>query len=51
MQSSGNYETFREVPVGRLMLRAGVNRILMRPDGPLRQELADVRALRLTPVQ
>jgi hypothetical protein len=28
-----------------------VNRILMRPDGPLRQELADVQALRLRPVR
>ena len=31
---------------GRLALRAGVNRILLRPDGPLKRELADVRGVR-----
>ncbi len=49
--SSGGYDRFREVPAGRLTLQAGVNRILMRPEGPLRQELADVRGLRLTPLK
>jgi hypothetical protein len=49
--SSGGYDRFREVPAGRLTLRPGVNRILMRAEGPLRQELADVRALRLVPVK
>jgi mono/diheme cytochrome c family protein len=49
--SSGDYGHFREVPAGKLELKAGVNRILMRPEGPLRQELADVRAVRLVPVK
>jgi mono/diheme cytochrome c family protein/glucose/arabinose dehydrogenase len=49
--SSGGYDRFREVPAGKLDLRAGVSRILMRPEGPLRQELADVRALRLAPLK
>lgn len=49
--SSGGYDRFHEVGAGRLTLHAGVNRILMRPEGPLRQELADVRALRLVPVR
>ena len=48
--SSGGYDRFRDVPAGQLALRAGVNRILMRVEGDLRQELADVRALRLIPV-
>ena len=30
------------------LLAKGVNRVVMRPDGPLRRELADVRSLRLT---
>lgn len=49
--STGGYDRFREHPCGRLVLRPGLNRILMRPDGPLKQELADVRALRLVPVR
>ena len=51
VESSGDYDHFREVPAGRLTLRAGANRILMRPEGSLRQELADVRALRLSPAR
>jgi mono/diheme cytochrome c family protein len=49
--SSGGYDRFIEPPAGRLTLQPGVNRILMRPEGPLRQELADVRGLRLVPVK
>ena len=49
--SSGGYDRFREVPAGRLEIKAGISRILMRPEGPLRQELADVRAVRLVPVK
>jgi hypothetical protein len=48
--STGDYATFREQAAGELTLRAGVNRILMRPDGPLIKELADVRGVRLEPV-
>jgi len=47
--SSGGYDTFRESPAGALTLRTGVNRVLLRPHGALRQELADVRAVRLVP--
>ncbi|MBI4662300.1 MAG: c-type cytochrome [Verrucomicrobia bacterium] len=49
--SSGGYDRFREYACGSLILRAGVSRVLMRPDGPLKRELADVRALRLVPVR
>ena len=49
--SSGGFDRFHEVSAGRLALHAGVNRILMRPEGPMRHELADVRALRLVPVK
>ncbi len=47
--ASGGYDTFREVPAGTLALKPGVNRLLLRPHGPLRQELADIRAVRLKP--
>jgi mono/diheme cytochrome c family protein/glucose/arabinose dehydrogenase len=49
IRSSGNYQTFIEYAIGTIDLAAGVNRVVMRPDGPLRRELADVRSLRLTP--
>jgi mono/diheme cytochrome c family protein len=49
--STGDYDHFREQPAGRLTLRAGVNRIVLRPDSPLKRELADVRGVRLTPVR
>ncbi|HRE08885.1 MAG TPA: c-type cytochrome, partial [Opitutaceae bacterium] len=48
--STGDYDHFREQPAGRLTLRAGVNRIVLRPEGPLKRELADVRGVRLDPV-
>lgn len=48
--NTGSYDRFQEHPSGRLSLRAGVNRILLHPDGPLKQELADVRSMRLVPV-
>ena len=49
VRSSGGYETFHGYAIGSIELEAGVNRIVMRPDGPLRRELADVRSLRLAP--
>jgi mono/diheme cytochrome c family protein/glucose/arabinose dehydrogenase len=50
VQSSGGYDRFREYECGKIVLRAGSNRIVMRPEGALKRELADVRALRLVPV-
>ena len=49
--SSGGYATFRDSPAGKLILKSGVNRLLLRPHGPLKQELADVRAVKLVPVK
>lgn len=51
VRSTGGYDQFQEQAAGRLTLRAGVNRILLRPDGPLVRELADVRGVRLRPVK
>lgn len=48
--SSGDYETFHEVSGGSISLKSGVNRLLLRPHGQLKRELADVRWLRLVPV-
>lgn len=48
VKSTSGYESFAEQSAGTLKLKAGVQKLLMRPEGALKQELADVRALRLT---
>jgi hypothetical protein len=45
--ASGGYDRFVEAPAGVLTLKAGVNRVLLRSEGPLKQELADVRLVML----
>ena len=47
VQSTGGYESFKEQSAGIIKLKAGVQSLLMRPAGALKQELADVRAVRL----
>ncbi len=47
VQSTGGYESFKEQSAGTIQLKAGVQSLLMRPEGALKQELADVRAVRL----
>ncbi len=51
VRSTGDYDHFQAQPAGVLSLRAGLNRLLLRPDGPLKRELADIRAVRLVPVR
>ncbi|MBK8040559.1 MAG: HEAT repeat domain-containing protein [Verrucomicrobiaceae bacterium] len=51
VKSTGGYESFAEQSAGTIKLKAGVQKLLMRPDGALKQELADVRALRLRKVR
>ena len=48
--STGGYDRFVRQKAGTLKLKAGINRILMRPEGPLKRELADVRAVVLKPL-
>ncbi|MDF1824801.1 MAG: sulfatase-like hydrolase/transferase [Verrucomicrobiales bacterium] len=49
--NTGNYDTFREVSAGRIQLKAGTNRLILRPEGKLKEELADVRSVRLAPTE
>lgn len=51
VKSTGGYESFAEQSSGTLKLKAGVQKLLMRPDGALKQELADVRAVKLKKVK
>jgi mono/diheme cytochrome c family protein len=50
VRSSGWYDRFHEYSCGKLTLGAGTNRVVLRPEGSLKRELADIRALRLVPV-
>lgn len=45
--SSGGYDRFVEAPAGSIKLKAGRNRLMLRSQGPLKQELADVRQISL----
>lgn len=51
VQSTGGYEKPAPQKAGTLNLKAGINHVLMRPEGPLKRELADVRAVVLKPVR
>jgi mono/diheme cytochrome c family protein/glucose/arabinose dehydrogenase len=51
VRATGSYDSFEEQRVGSLKLYAGTNRVLLRPAGKLKAELADVRALRLRPLR
>lgn len=51
VKSTGGYESFAEQSAGTIKLKAGVQKLLMRPEGALKQELADVRAVRLRKVR
>ena len=51
VKSTGGYESFADQFASTLKLKAGVQKLLMRPDGALKQELADVRAVRLRKVR
>ena len=49
VRSTGGYDRHEAQPAGKLSLKAGSNRLLLRPQGPLKRELADVRAVVLRP--
>jgi mono/diheme cytochrome c family protein len=49
--STGGFDRFEERSFGTVALKAGVNRVLMRPAAPVKLELADLRAIRLVPAR
>jgi DNA-damage-inducible protein D len=51
VKSTGGYESFAGQSAGTIKLKAGVQKLLLRPDGALKQELADVRAVKLKKVK
>lgn len=47
----GDYHSYQSQNIGRIKLAEGPNRIIIRPDGPLKsQYLMDLRGLQLSPV-
>ncbi|HEV7223783.1 MAG TPA: PVC-type heme-binding CxxCH protein [Pirellulales bacterium] len=46
---TGNWDTYRQKPLGRLELPAGKHELVVRPEGPLRGPLIDLKAVRLVP--
>ena len=46
---TGGWSEYRTLFIGEMSLAAGVHRLEMRPSGPVRSALADVRAIVLTP--
>ena len=48
---SGTWDRYREVNIGRLTLAAGEQRVVFRAEGPIKEYLIDLRALRLQPVR
>lgn len=51
VRGTGTWDNYRTVPIGRVVLREGEQRIVFRSDGAIRGNLLDLRGIRLTPVE
>ena len=50
VSSTGGYDQFRQVKIGTVTLNPGIQRIVLKPDGPLvRVNLMDCRGLYFVP--
>jgi len=49
--STGNWDTYRWVKIGEVSLPVGRSRLIIRPDGPLKGAMIDLRNVRLAPVE
>jgi putative heme-binding domain-containing protein len=49
VETTGNWDTYREARVGTITLRAGRQRVVFRSAGAIRGALIDLRGLRLVP--
>lgn len=47
--TGGDWSTYRQIKLGTVQLSAGQQRVTVRPDGPIRNALLDLRAVALTP--
>jgi putative membrane-bound dehydrogenase-like protein len=48
---TGNWDTYRQLPLGHVELAAGKQQLIVRPDGVLHGPLIDLKSVRLRPVQ
>lgn len=48
--STGNWDTYRQLSLGRLSLKPGRYQAVLRPDGALTGYLMDLKSVRITPV-
>jgi putative heme-binding domain-containing protein len=46
---TGNWDTYRQMQIGKVELSAGEHQVTVRPDGPPRGPLIDLKAVRLRP--
>ncbi|HVU86580.1 MAG TPA: PVC-type heme-binding CxxCH protein [Pirellulales bacterium] len=48
--STGNWDTYRQLSLGRLSLKPGRYQVVLRPDGAIAGALMDLKSVRITPV-
>jgi putative membrane-bound dehydrogenase-like protein len=48
--STGSWDTYRKTPVGRVSLEPGVQKLEIRPAGPVQNALLDLKSVELRPV-
>ncbi|HEX7377391.1 MAG TPA: PVC-type heme-binding CxxCH protein [Pirellulales bacterium] len=51
VSGTGNWDTYRQLRLGRVELAAGAQQLVVRPEGVLRGALIDLKSVRLQPVK
>ena len=51
IDSTGSWDAYKQTKIGAITLNAGEQRIVLRPNGPPKGYLMDLRGLRLTPAK
>ena len=51
LASTGGWQRYRKAKFGVLELPAGIQRIVLLPNGPINEELAEIREIHLVPVK
>jgi putative membrane-bound dehydrogenase-like protein len=49
--STGTWESYRRLTIGNVSLPTGRVRVIMKPDGPVKSAMIDLRSIRLIPVK
>lgn len=51
VRGTGNWDTYRQLALGKVELPAGATRLTVRPEGPLKGPLIDLKSVRLRPLK